>query len=149
MTATTRDAVRRGFAALAPLLETLLADPDVSAEHAMHVVVMNPDADPRTPFDDAILAERSFGDAAHWEADYAGYARAKTRLAWREQTSLRTLFAEHPERLRESDIRVEGAVRQDRWIVGASGAQPWYDHAVATIAIALFEAAIEQTRGNA
>jgi len=112
---------------------------------------MNPEADPRTPFDDAILAERSFGDSARWEADYAWYARAKTRLAWREQMSLRTLYAKHRERLRDDDIRVEGAVRQGRWIVGASGAQPWYDHATAAIAIALFEAAIEHARegGNA
>ena len=147
MTVTAGDAVERGLDAIAPLLERMLADPAVSAEHAMHVVVMNPGSDPRTPFDDAILAERSFGDAARWEADYAGYARAKTRLAWREQTSLRTLFAEHPERLRDGDIRVEGAVKHGRWIVGASGAQPWYDHATATIVIALFEA-IEHAQGN-
>jgi hypothetical protein len=141
-----RDAVVHGFDALAPLLERLLADPAISGEHAMHVVVMDPDADPRTAFDDAILAERSFGDPARWEADYAWYARAKTRLAWREQTSLRTLFAEHPERLRTDDIRVEGAVKQGPWVVGASGAQAWYDHAIATIAIALFDAAVEQAR---
>ncbi|HTL76453.1 MAG TPA: hypothetical protein VL654_09030 [Casimicrobiaceae bacterium] len=148
---TAQDAVERGFDALAPLLDRMLADSAISAEHAMHVVVMNPEADPRTPFDDAILAERSFGDSARWEADYAWYARAKTRLAWREQMSLRTLYAKHRERLRDDDIRVEGAVRQGRWIVGASGAQPWYDHATAAIAIALFEAAIEHARegGNA
>lgn len=151
MTVTAQDAVERGFDALAPLLDRMLADSAISAEHAMHVVVMNPEADPRTPFDDAILAERSFGDSARWEADYAWYARAKTRLAWREQMSLRTLYAKHRERLRDDDIRVEGAVRQGRWIVGASGAQPWYDHATAAIAIALFEAAIEHARegGNA
>jgi hypothetical protein len=151
VTVTAQDAVERGFDALAPLLDRMLADSAISAEHAMHVVVMNPDADPRTPFDDAILAERSFGDSARWEADYAWYARAKTRLAWREQMSLRTLYAKHRERLRDDDIRVEGAVRQGRWIVGASGAQPWYDHATAAIAIALFEAAIEHARegGNA
>jgi hypothetical protein len=151
VTVTAQDAVERGFDALAPLLDRMLADSAISAEHAMHVVVMNPEADPRTPFDDAILAERSFGDSARWEADYAWYARAKTRLAWREQMSLRTLYAKHRERLRDDDIRVEGAVRQGRWIVGASGAQPWYDHATAAIAIALFEAAIEHARegGNA
>jgi len=148
VTVTAQDAVERGFDALAPLLDRMLADSAISAEHAMHVVVMNPEADPRTPFDDAILAERSFGDSARWEADYAWYARAKTRLAWREQMSLRTLYAKHRERLRDDDIRVEGAVRQGRWIVGASGAQPWYDHATAAIAIALFEAAIEHARGG-
>lgn len=64
MTVTARDAVRRGLDALAPLLDKLLADPTVSAEHAMHVVVMNPAAAPRTPFNDAVLAERSFGEPA-------------------------------------------------------------------------------------
>jgi hypothetical protein len=146
LTVSARNAVLTSFDALAPLLEKLLADPAISGEHAMHLVAMNPAADPRTPFDEAILAERSFGDAARWEADYAWYARAKARLAWREQMSLRTLFAEHPERLRGDDIRVEGAVKSGRWLVGASGAQPWYDHAIATIAIALFEAAMEHAR---
>jgi len=146
--ASTIDAVLRGFDALAPMLDLLLADAAVSGEHAMHLVVMDPDADAAVTFDDAILIERSFGDATRWEADYAWYARAKTRLAWREQMSLRTLFAEHPERLRDDDIRVEGAVRSGRWIVGASGAQAWYDHAIATIAIALFDAATEQAAKN-
>ena len=136
-------AVAHGLDALAPMLDKLLADRSISGESAMHVVVMDPAADPGTSFEDAILVERSFGDAASWQADYAGYARAKTRLAWREQMTMRTLFAEHAERLRDDDIDVEGAVRSGRWIVGASGAQAWYDHAIATVAIALFEAGYE------
>lgn len=111
----------------------------------MHVVVMKPGSDPTTrAFDDSVLIERSYGNPSAWQADYAWYAREKTRLAWRERTSLRALFADHPERVRDGDIRVEGAVRKDRWVVGASGAQAWYDHAVATMAIALIEAAIAQ-----
>jgi len=141
------EVVERAFDALAPMLATLLADHEVSGESAMHVVVMNPSVDPRTtPFDDAILCERSFGEPARWEADYRGYARAKTRLAWREQMSLRTLFADHAERLRPDDIRVEGAIREGRWVVGASGAQAWYDHAIATCVVALIEAGVEQAR---
>lgn len=143
-------AVTHGLDALAPLLDRLLADPSISGESAMHVVVMDPAIETdMLPFDDAILVERSFGDVASWQADYAAYARAKTRLAWREQMTLRTLFAQHRERLREGDIRVEGAVRSGRWIVGASGAQAWYDHAIATMAIALFEAATEHARQDA
>ena len=46
------------------------------------------------------------------------------------------------------DIRVEGAVRNAGWIVGASGAQPWYDHAIATMAIELFEAALARARSG-
>ncbi|HWD35679.1 MAG TPA: hypothetical protein VG840_05935 [Casimicrobiaceae bacterium] len=145
-----RDIVERALDALAPMLATLLADREVSGESAMHVVVIDPTADRHTTsFDDAILCERSFGTPARWQADYAWYARAKTRLAWREQMSLRTLFAEHADRLRSDDIRVEGAVRHGLWIVGASGAQAWYDHAIATCAIALIEAGVAQARHDA
>ena len=90
---------------LTPMLDVLLADPEISGEHAMHLVVMDPAVDAATAsFDDAILAERSYGDVANWKADYAWYARAKTRLAWREQMSLRTLFAHHPARLRDGEL---------------------------------------------
>ena len=142
-------AVESSLDALAPTVARLTADPAISAEHALHVVVMDPARDARTPFEDAILVERSFGDAERWDADYRGYARAKTRVSWRERRTLRTLLTKCPERLREGDIRVEGAVQSSSWIVGASGAQPWYDHAIATMAIGLFEAALAQARSGA
>jgi hypothetical protein len=137
------DAVDRSLDALAPFLARLLADRSVSGESAMYIVVMDPDAAQGSAFEDAILRERGFGDVATWQADYASYARAKARVSWREATSLRTLLREHPQRLRRDDIRIEGAVHAGRWTVGASGAQPHYDHAVASIAAALFDAAIE------
>jgi hypothetical protein len=137
--------VERSLDALAPLVARLVADPAISAEAAMHVVVMNPRADPRTdPFETAILVERSFGDPARWNADYAWYARAKAQVSYREQASLRTLLRDHPERLRDDDIRVEGAVCDAGWTVAASGAQAWYDHAIATTEIALLGAAQAQ-----
>jgi len=149
-TAVSRAIAERALDALAPMLAILLADREVSGESAMHVVVIDPTANPRTTaFEDAILCERSYGTPAQWQADYAWYARAKARLAWREQMTLRTLFAQHAERLRADDIRVEGAVRDGRWIVGASGAQAWYDHAIATCAIALIEAGVAQARHDA
>jgi hypothetical protein len=83
-------AAEQAFDALAPMLAHLLADREVSDESAMHVVVMDPAADPRaTPFDEAILAERSFGDPSRWEADYAWYARAKARCATAASSSRR------------------------------------------------------------
>ena len=143
-------AAERSLDALAPVLAMLVADPSVSAERAMHVVVMDPAANPDTAsFDAAILCERSFGEPARWEADYAWYARAKARVAWREHASLRDLLARHPERLRDGDIRVEGAVCADGWVVAASGAQPWYDHAIATCTIALIGAALRHARETA
>jgi hypothetical protein len=139
----TAAAVERALDALSPLLATLLADRSISAERAMHVVVMDPDANRHTTaFDKAILCERSFGEPARWEADYAWYARAKARVAWREQASLRDLLAHAPQRLRDDDIRVEGAVFDQGLVVAASGAQPWYDHAIACCAIALIGATL-------
>jgi hypothetical protein len=146
--ATILRAVESSLDALAPTVARLTADSAISAEHALHVVVMDPARDARAPFEDAILVERSFGDAEQWDADYRGYARAKTRVSWRERRSLRMLLAKCPERLRGDDIRVEGAVQSGGWIVGASGAQPWYDHAIATMAIELFEAALAQARSG-
>ena len=137
--------VERSLDALAPLVAHLVADPAISAEAAMHVVVMDPRADPRTDsFETAILVERSFGDPTRWNADYGWYARAKAQVGYREQASLRTLLHDHPERLRDDDIRVEGAVCDGGWTVAASGAQAWYDHAIATAAIALLGAAQAQ-----
>ena len=139
----TAAAVERALDALSPLLATLLADRTISAERAMHVVVMDPGANRRTAaFEHAILCERSFGEPARWEADYTWYARAKARVAWREQASLRDLLVHAPERLRDDDIRVEGAVCDHGFVVAASGAQPWYDHAIACCALALIGATL-------
>jgi hypothetical protein len=135
--------------ALTGCIETMLADARVSAEHALHIVVMDPTRDRQAAFGDAILLERSFGDPAQWKADYAWYAREKTRVSWRERRSLRTLLAQCPDRLNAGDIRVEGAVRDGVWIIGASGAQPWYDHAIASVAVHLLEAALAQTSAAA
>ena len=129
---------------MAPMIERIIADAAVSAEHALHVLVMDPTADARVAFEDAILIERSYGDPGMWKADYAWYAREKTRVSWRERRSLRTLLERCPDRLQEGDIRVEGAVREGSWIVGASGAQPWYDHAIAATAARLLDAALAQ-----
>ena len=142
--------VERSLDALAPLVARLVSDPAISAEAAMHVVVMDPHADPRTDrFETAILVERSFGDPTRWNADYAWYARAKAQVSYREQASLRTLLRDHPERLRDDDIRVEGAVCDAGWTVAASGAQAWYDHAIATVEIALLDAAQAQAEAIA
>jgi hypothetical protein len=105
--------------------------------------------DAAAPHESAAVVESGFGEPTSWEADHAWYARAKARVAWREQASLRELLARHPERLRVDDIRVEGAVCEGGWIVAARGAQPWYDHAIATCTIALIAAALRHARETA
>jgi hypothetical protein len=142
--------VARALDALAPCIAAMIADEAVSGEHAMHIVVMDPAArGNRVPFESAILAERSVGDRAAWKADYAHYARAKARLAWREGASTADIVDDAPARLVRGDLVVEGAVCRHGWIVAASGAHPWYDTAFATMAIELVNATLRHAVADA
>jgi hypothetical protein len=135
------DRVTRALDALERCFERVLCDEAVSAEHALHIVVMDPAAPrERVPFDAAILVERSIGEPARWQADYAHYARAKAALAWRENLTTTTIVDDMPTRLRSGDLVVEGAVCRHGWVVAASGAQPWYDAAFAAMTIELLHA---------
>jgi len=142
--------VARALDALTTCFATVLRDDAVSAEHALHIVVMDPaSARERVPFEGAILVERSIGDPARWQADYAHYARAKARLAWREGVDGSALVEHAPARLRPGDLLVEGAVCRHGWIVAASGAQPWYDAAFAAMTIELVHAHMRQAVADA
>ena len=78
-----------GVAAVAcarPLFDRAVQTQDFGESGAAHVVVMRPGSTPReSRFEDAILYEESFGDVPRWDADYAGFARAKALLAWTTQ----------------------------------------------------------------
>ena len=142
--------VTRALDALEPCIAAMIADEAVSGEHAMHIVVMDPAASrDRVPFESAVLVERSVGDRAAWKADYARYAHAKARLAWREGVSTAALVEEAPARLRPGDLVVEGAVCRHGWIVAASGAHPWYDTAFAAMAIELVNATLRHAVADA
>ena len=124
--------------ALTPTYLRVLAEDAVSAEHALHVVVMDPAASPaRDAFERAVLVERSVGEPERWEADYAHYARAKARVAWREGATTADLVERAPARLRAGDLVVEGAVCRYGLLVAASGAQPWFDAAFAAMLVEL------------
>lgn len=145
--------VARALDALEPAFLRIVAEEPASFEHALHVVVMDPAATPaRAAFEEAILVERSFGDPARWQADYAHYARAKARLAWREGSTTSMLVEQAPARLQPGDFVVPGAVCRHGLVVGASGAQPWYDEACAAMVIELVNAhlrdAVNAARGK-
>jgi hypothetical protein len=142
--------VTRALDALEPCIAAMIADEAVSGEHAMHIVVMDPAARrDGVPFESAILVERSVGDRASWKADYARYAHAKARLAWREGASTSAVVDDAPARLRQGDLLVEGAVSRHGWIVAASGAHPWYDTAFAAMAIELVQATLRHAVADA
>ena len=142
--------VSRALDVLEPCIAALIADDAVSGEHAMHIVVMDPAAPrDRVPFESAILVERSVGNRDAWQADYARYAQAKARLAWREGASTSAIVDEAPSRLRPGDLLVEGAVCRHGWIVAASGAHPWYDTALAAMTIELVHATLRHAAADA
>jgi hypothetical protein len=141
-------AVRRALALVQPLLEQVLADSALNGSGVLHVVVMNPALTPAdASFEDAILYEASFGRArSTWDADYAGFARAKARLSWRTGMSSRALQLEQPQRLQSGDTTLWGSVAVDGIVVGISGAEAEYDEALAGAVALLLRAQARTAR---
>lgn len=124
-----------------PMLEAVVLGKRVGASGFLHIVIMNPLAAPDCcDFADAVLYEESVGDPREWDADYAAYARAKARLSWRTGRASREVHALLPHLLNARDTRVWGSVATDGIVVGVSGADPWYDEALAGAIAQLFKA---------
>lgn len=116
---------------ITPMLEAAIADPDVCGAGALAVVVLNPACTHEGQgFDEAILLEHGFGDRDAWDADHAGFARAKARLSWESGEDSRAAQA-RPHLLRAGDTLIGGGVNLEGVVVGVSGAHPWYDEAFA------------------
>jgi len=113
---------QRAVAMALPLVEAAMRDPFYGDSGFLHIVVMDPYADPaRASFEEAILHEHSVGERSKWDADYAAFARAKARESWSAR-------ADNP----------KGAVCLDGIVVGASGAFEPFDQAYAgTVAMCL------------
>jgi hypothetical protein len=108
-----RDLAERAVRMALPLIHEAMREPKFGDSGFLHIVVMDPDADPeKTSFEQAILHEHSVGDRARWDADYAAYARGKARESW-------TTRSDNP----------KGAVCLDGLVVGASGAFESFDQA--------------------
>jgi hypothetical protein len=124
-------AARRALEMALPMIEPLMREPDVVGSGFLYIVVMDPAAE-GDDFDAAVLLEHAVGDRSKWDADYAGFARAKARLAWRTRRDGQAVQACSPQLLREGDTLLTGAVCLDGIVVGVSGAHPYYDEAFAT-----------------
>ena len=134
-----------------PMIEPALRDPAVSGGGFLYIVVMDPGLGPADgSFERAVLAERAAGGPRErWDADYAAFARAKARLAWRSSAGGHALQALRPHALREGDSLLWGAVCLDGIAVGVSGAHPWYDEAFATAVAANLRALAKQRHAAA
>ncbi|WP_028999556.1 hypothetical protein [Azohydromonas australica] len=144
-----RQAAEQALALTLPMIEAAMADPMVSGCGFFYLVVMDPALTPADcPFEEAVLLEHAVGDRSRWDADYAGFARAKARLAW-NQGDTHALQTQQPHRLREGDSLLWGSAVLDGIVVAASGAFPWFDEAFATALAANLRAIAKQRHAAA
>lgn len=143
-------AAHEAVALALPMIEAAVRDPSVSGAGFLCIVVLDPALAPgRARFDDAVLLEHAVGDRSRWDADYAGFARAKARLAWESGLDGHRLQSALPHRLAEGDSLLWGAVCLDGIVVGVSGAFPWWDEAFATAVAANLRAIAKQRHAEA
>lgn len=137
-------------ALLQPLLAQCLQSEALVPSHCLHVVVMDPARSPQDcSFDEAILWEMSLPERTRWDADYAAYARAKARVAWRTGVDGTRLHTCEPYRLMSEDTNLRGAVVHHGIVVAVSGALPWFDEAIATcVATWLRALALQRAHGT-
>ncbi|WP_051361705.1 hypothetical protein [Solimonas soli] len=131
----------------APLLEAAACHTAINQSGVVHVVILDPALTPaNATFEQAILLEASFGlDRARWDADYAGFARAKARLSWETGLDSQVVLTQQPQRLRRGDTLLGGAVVLDGIVVSISGCEAMYDEALAGSVALLLRAAARQT----
>lgn len=129
-----RATAEQAVALALPLLEQARGNRDISDSGFLHLVIMDPMRHPdQFSFEEAILYEYSVGNRNDWDADYAAFAYAKTRLSWRTGLDSHTVQARYPHLLEAGDTLLWGSVCLDGIVVGASGAHPWYDEALAGV----------------
>ena len=127
----TRETALQAVVSVRPLFERAVNTQDFGDSGCAHVVVMDPYARPGSiAFTEAILCEESFNREC-WDADYAMYARAKARLAWRTGRDTYGLATSAPHLLESGDTVLGGGVCVDGIVVGVSGMYAWYDEALA------------------
>ena len=140
----TAQAAREAIDMALPLIETAMQHKHVGESGFLYIVVMNPLAHPhQCRFEDAILCEHAVGDPARWDADYAGFARAKARLHWRTGLNTEVVQTRYPHLLQPGDTTLAGTAEVDGIVVGVSGANPWYDEAFAGVVAHCFKAVVK------
>jgi hypothetical protein len=134
-----RHAAEKAVGMAMPLIETAMTQKEVGESGFLYIVVMDPSCTPAdSSFEEAILYEHAVGDRSKWDADYAGFAHAKARVAWRNGMDSHMVQELRPHLLLEHDTVLWGSVAIDGIVVAVSGANAWYDEAFAgTIAMLL------------
>jgi hypothetical protein len=132
-----------------PTIIESMKDNKVGESGFLYIVVMDPGRPPQLAgFEEAILYEHAVGDRERWDADYAAFARAKAKVAWKTGMNSHTVQALYPHLLGGGDTLLWGSVALDGIVVGVSGAHPWFDEAIAGT-IAMWMRALAKANANA
>lgn len=146
----TRAQARQAVDMALPMIEAAMREAAVCGSDGLAVVVMDPALSPlEAGFDEAVLVEHAVGEPDRWRADYAGFARAKARLAWEQGRDAACAQATRPQALRRGDRLLWGSVCLDGIVVGVSGAEPWWDEAFATAVAANLRALAQAAHARA
>ncbi len=144
-----RDLAIRALEMAEPLLAAATRDTRINGSGVLHVVVMDPAHTPlNASFEEAILHEHTYGkQRPDWDADYAGFARAKARITWLHGQDSFRLQTLQPHLMRPGDTTLWGSVWLDGIVVAASGAEAEFDEAFSgTVAMLLRALAKEAVR---
>jgi hypothetical protein len=127
-----RHAAEKAVGLALPMIHQAMQRKEVGESGFLYIVVMDPLLGPLVcSFEEAILYEHAVGDRDQWDADYAAFARAKARVAWRTGLDGHLVQELRPHLLTARDTVLWGSVVVDGIVVGVSGANPWYDEAFA------------------
>jgi hypothetical protein len=137
--ASAREDVERAMTLLRPAIEATIADPAVSHDGALVIVVMDPAVPPHTPFDEAILARHAFGRAGTVDVDYERYALDKAQASFRERCDT-SILRERGSALLSHELPLVGGLSRRGWTLGVSGAVPAFDEAIGGVVIELLHA---------
>jgi len=134
-----RHAAEKAVGLALPMIQEAMKQKEVGESGFLYIVVMDPLRGPAvSSFEEAILYEYAVGDRSKWDADYAGFARAKARVSWRNGMDGHMVQELRPQLLAAGDTVLWGSVVVDGITVAVSGANPWYDEAFAgTVAMCL------------
>jgi hypothetical protein len=144
------DAARAAIAMALPMIEAAMTDAQVCGSGFLYIVVLDPGLRPgEVEFADAVLTEHAVGDRSTWDADYAGFARAKAKLSWESGMGSHEVQSGRTHALRHGDSLLWGSVCLDGIVVGVSGAHAWFDEAFATAVAANLRAIAKQRHAAA
>ncbi|HNX10889.1 MAG TPA: hypothetical protein PKI61_02000 [bacterium] len=118
--------VRKALELVTPAIENLLAT--IAKRNTVHVIIMDATKKPwEAKFEDAVLAEKTFGDRNTWERKYDEVARGKAKQGWRIGDSNFALQELGPAGIRPGEVLYVGGFNYQGQLVFCSGVESYFD----------------------